>query len=657
MQMMLQGVVRMARLRVSARVQKITVMLVTLAALSACESPFVDWADRTAYPLIDQREKQALGTTADVEIERQMVPIPVTPEAYEKVPKTTNNIANAAAIAATQPNEGVPTQPAATQAVDAGPATQPGGPDPLAALLANTPPIDPANQPELPAFPRPVASGRVRLVFNLDDCFNYSLEHSRDYQLRKEDLYIAALNVALARHQFEPQFFAQTTAGVTSQGETSDYQAALSASQSVGVRQRLPTGGEIIASGIATAVNQVRGEVDTASSAQAILQANIPLLRGASWAGGGSQEGLIQSERNLIYEVREFERYRRGFLVTVASAYFNLVNQRAQVLNRYRTVQSYIFITQRTAALFEAGVGRRRVTQLDLQRAQQSEFQARNDLTNAVQQYESAVDSFKILLGMPAEQPLDVSAQYLNISAPDITEATAVEIAQKLRLDQQTKRDQVEDAQRQYKIASNGLLPDLNLQARANLSSDPSAENFSFDARNTGYSANVVLDAPLDRVAERNALRITMINIKRSQRTVELGVDQIAIDVRDSLRRVRQQQYLVSLQRANIDLASRRKEFADIQFKNGEIDNRDYLDAETALLDAQNRFAQAVSSLQVATLQFLRDTDQMRVDYKGKLLVPGQAVGVETTSVGGVTQTQPVTGTTLPALMPATRPE
>ena len=145
-------------------------------------------------------------------------------------------------------------------------------------------------------------------MFNLDDCFNYSLAHSRDYQLRKEDLYISALDVALARHQFEPQFFAQTTAGITSQGEVSDYQAALSASQSVGVRQKLPIGGEIVASGIATAVNQVRGEVDTASSAQAVLAANIPLLRGAQWAGGGSQEGLIQAERNLVYEVREFER-------------------------------------------------------------------------------------------------------------------------------------------------------------------------------------------------------------------------------------------------------------------------------------------------------------------------------------------------------------
>jgi outer membrane protein TolC len=621
------------------------------AGLAGCESPFADAADRTAYPLIARRQQESLGTTSEMAVARQMVPLPVTPQVYEKVPHTENRIPTPAELsAATQPA----TQPGTPQTV----ATAPGAatqPDPLAALLAATPPIDLQNQPELPAFPRPVAPGRTRLTFSLDDAFNYALEHSRDYQLRKEDLYIEALNVVLARHQFEPRLFATTSADFIGRGESSDFQNALSASQSIGVRQRLPYGGEVVASGLVSAVNELRSKAGDSESATAVLQANIPLLRGA---GIVAQEDLIQSERNLVYEVRDFERYRRAFLVQVAQSYFNLVNQRAQVLNRFRSVQSYIFITQRTAALFEAGVGRRRVTQLDLQRARQSEFQARNDLTNAIQQYESAIDTFKILLGMPAEQPLDVAPQYLDISPPEITEAAAVEIAQRLRLDLQTRRDQVADARRKNKVAANNLLPDLRVNGRAAMSTDPNTKSIALQGRETDYAAGISLDLPLDRLAEQNAYRVSMINIARAERTVELNEDQVAIDVRDSLRRVRQQQYLVGLQRANIDLASRRKEFADIQFKNGEIDNRDYLDAETALLDAQNRFAQSVSALQVATLQFLRDTDQLRVDPRGRLLVPGSAAGVSTgvTERVGGTDTPPDLGKPLPALVPTTRP-
>jgi outer membrane protein TolC len=225
-----------------------------------------------------------------------------------------------------------------------------------------------------------------------------------------------------------------------------------------------------------------------------------------------------------------------------------------------------------------------------------------------------------------------------------------------LRLDLQTRRDQVDDTRRKNKVAANNLLPDLRVNGRAAVSTDPKTKSIAVQGGETDYSAGLSLDLPLDRVAEQNAYRVSMINIARAERSVELNEDQIAVDVRDSLRRVRQQQYLVSLQRANIDLASRRKEFADIQFKNGEIDNRDYLDAETALLDAQNRFAQSVSALQVATLQFLRDTDQMRVDAAGRLLVPGAASGTGVTERVGGTAVPPEMGKPLPALVPTTRP-
>ena len=475
----------------------------------------------------------------------------------------------------------------------------------------------------LPDFPAALPPGKKRaFVFDLDDCFNYTLSGSLPRLSNPEgkSLHRRPQRVALARHDFEPQFFATTTAGVAGLGESSDYAAALNATQSVGVRQKLPLGGEIIATGLVTAVHELRDTVGNLVSASATLQANIPLLKGA---GMVAQEGLIQTERSLIYEVRDFERFRRGFLVSVASAYFALVNrQRLEVINRFRSVESYIFITQRTEALFKAGVGARRVTQLDLQRAQQSEYEARNDLTNAIQQYELSVDTFKLLLGMPAEQALDVSAEYLKIDPPSMAESEAVDIAERLRLDLQTTRDQVDDAVRKEKVASNNLLPNLDLTAQVGSNTLPNRQTLII--KDLNYSAGFTMDLPLDRVAERNALRIAMINVSRAKRAVEDSQDQVAIGVRDSLRRVKQQQYLVSLQRSNIALAQRRKEFADIQFRNGQIDNRDYLDAETALLDAQNNFAQAVSALEIATLQFLRDTDQLRVDPHGNLLLPAK---------------------------------
>lgn len=602
------------------------VLAVMGGAVSGCESPMADYADRDAYRLITQRQRQTLGGASEVHVAREPLPMAITPEAYDKTPRTSNSIPNQITV-----------EEAATRPAETAPATRPGTGtnNALDAILAATPTIDLKNMPELPQFPRPAPKGKVRQVFTLDDCFNYALGSSRDYKARKEDLYIAALAVTLQRHQFEPRLFAQTTVEVAGSGEKSDYASALNVAQTLGVRQRLPYGGEVVASVLAQNVTELRRVVSESQNAEAVLSANVPLLRGA---GLVAQEDLIQAERDLVYEVREFERYRRAFLVQVASSYFNLVNQRAQVLNRLRSVNSYIFIRQRTQALFEAG--RPRVTLLDVQRAAQSEFQARNDLVNTIEQYELAVDNFKLLLGMPVEDPLDLAPQYLSITPPDVTEAVAVALADRLRLDLQTVRDRVDDAKRGVKVAANNMLPDLNLTARAALSSDPNKKSVAVEGEQLDYSAGMVLNWPLDKLAERNVYRISQINLERSRRNVELTEDAVAVEVRSSLRRVRQQQYLVSLQRNNIELAQRRKEFADIQFKNGKIDNRDYLDAETALLDAQNRFATAVSSLQTATLQYLRDTDQLRVDAKGRLLAPEKAIGVEVTTRPGAT-TQP----------------
>lgn len=610
-------------------------------ALFACESPFADQADRATYRLIEERQRQSLGYTSDAQLDGEKPPVAITPEAYAKVPPTDNNLPTATRPADTAD----PYSQATTE-----PATSPAGPmDKLLGAVGNAIP-DLDNLPELPEFPRPVAKGKVRQVFSLDDCFNYSLANSRDYRTQKENLYITALNVTLARHTFEPMLFARTTAGISGTSESSDISAALSAVQTVGVKQNLPYGGQIIASALAQSVDELKGNVIRSTSADMALEANIPLLRGA---GLVAQENLIQTERTLIYQIRSFEHYRRAFLVSVASAYFSLINQRTQVLNRYRSVRSYTFITGRTEALFRAG--QRKVSLLDVQRAKQSEFQARNDLINSIAQYELSVDGFKLLLGMPTEQPLDVKPQYLDIAPPRISDVAAVAMADKLRLDLQTARDQVEDARRGNKVAANNLLPDLNLATKAVFRSDPASRSIGIDARNGDYAAGVTLDWPLDRVAERNAYRVSLINIDQAKRNVELTQDDVAIDVRSATRQVRQQLYLVALQKKNIELAQNRKEFADIQFKNGKIDNRDYLDAESALLDAQNRFAQAVSGLQIAILQYLRDTDLLRVDYKGRFIPPAPPGAAPADQAAGP-RAGAVPAATMPVTAPATQP-
>src|ERR1041385_6583457 len=126
----------------------------------------------------------------------------------------------------------------------------------------------------------------------------YAVLHSREYQSRMEDLYLAALDVTLQRHSFEPRPFA--TQSFTFAGGQKDlgYKSALNAVSTVGVRQQLPYGGEVTAQALVTFVDALNTTPPSGESASGALRGTIPLRGGA---GLVNLEPLIDSERQLVY--------------------------------------------------------------------------------------------------------------------------------------------------------------------------------------------------------------------------------------------------------------------------------------------------------------------------------------------------------------------
>jgi len=127
-------------------------------------------------------------------------------------------------------------------------------------------------------------------------------------------------------------------------------------------------------------------------------------------------------------------------------------------------------------------------------------------------------------------------------------------------------------------------------------------------------SLGVQLDLPLDRLAERNAYRRSLIQLERSRRQYEELEDQIAADAREALRGIRSSQISVEIQRGSIDLAQRRLENANELLRLGRRESRDVVEAQNALLNAQDAYDRAVAELQIQVMQFLRDTGTLRVD-------------------------------------------
>jgi hypothetical protein len=60
------------------------------------------------------------------------------------------------------------------------------------------------------------------------------------------------------------------------------------------------------------------------------------------WRGRGrdiAAEELTQAERDVLYDLRNFTRYRQEFVVKICKAYFSVLQQRDIVINNY---QSYL---------------------------------------------------------------------------------------------------------------------------------------------------------------------------------------------------------------------------------------------------------------------------------------------------------------------------
>jgi outer membrane protein TolC len=567
--------------------------------LAGCSADFAEReADRQVTALVKDRQEKTLGYQPQVEATTDHKNVIPTTRAYAKIPQT-------------------PLPPAAAPQAEPlhvfleygrlGPKRfdwASGDDIPRSTISYES--LDARIHDRLRLGPPTIEERPVALDFF--ESLSYGVQHSRSYQDQMETLYLSALDVTLQRHLFEPTPFAGGSLLYAGGQKDVNYRAALTSTVRAGVKQRLPYGGELVAQGLVGFVNALDGNAASGEDASVVLSGTIPLLRGA---GMVNLEPLINGERTLVYQVRNFENFRRDFVISVATQYFRLLSLQQSVLNRRLNYGSFVTLTERARALYATG----RVAFIELQRSLQEQLSAENQLITAQETYFAALDDYKLLLGMPTDQTLDIIAVELDVALPKVDEAQAVAVAVKYRLDLQTARDQVEDSRRRVENAKNGLLPDLTLSAQSAFSNRPNDPGTHLDERTNAYSARLDLDLPIDRVLERNAYRAALIDVRHAQRTLEDLKDRVVSDVRESLRLITESQLTLQIQRQAVDLAEKRRENAYELLRNGKsTSTRDLVEAQNSLLQARDLYDQANATLQVNVLRFLRNSGTLRID-------------------------------------------
>ncbi|MCL4209470.1 MAG: TolC family protein, partial [Phycisphaerales bacterium] len=403
-------------------------------------------------------------------------------------------------------------------------------------------------------------------------------------------------------------------ATVTGVAEDNAYNSALRVVNDLRVTQRLPYGGDVSARLLARATEDLREKVagEGVQTAELILSANIPLLRGA---GLSAAESRIQAERTLVYAARTFEEFRRQFLVNVARDFLGLVVQSRGIENSERQLIRLRDFQAREEALVQAG----RQPPFQAALSAQDVLFAEDNLRSQKEAFRLAVDRFKVRLNIPVDQEVEIVPSTLGLPVPEADMDEAVRNALAYRLDLQNRRDQLDDTYRAIDIAKNQLLPDLDFSGSVGVPSDPGKDRdgLQLDFERNDFSAGITFGLPLDRETERLRLRQAQIAAERAQREYQRFRDTLVIDVRDAVREIDRAAFSLRLQEENIAIARRRLE--SIEVAPDRATARDKSDAADGLTRAENDRDRADRDLQVSILEYLLQTGTLRVNSDGTI--------------------------------------
>ena len=319
--------------------------------------------------------------------------------------------------------------------------------------------------------------GKVRV--DIQGAIELGRLHSRDYQAQLETLYLSALDVSAERFAFNCQYFGGNSTQYIGLGPLlggGSHSDILTNTTNLQVNRMFTTGGTLV-TGIANSIVwQFSGNRSTVNTGLVNFAVSQPLLQ---FAGRPRiLERLTRAERNLLGNVRQFERYRQGFYLSLATGNFTSTGlqraggifggsgltgftgvgvggfggigaisgfggnigagsgiapggaggymgflQNQQILQNTRARNSRLRDTwlQLTAA-FDAG---RLENRFQVDFARQSYYSGQSELLSALANYQTNLDQYKTQqLSLPPDVPLDLRDRFLeqfNLIDPELT--------------------------------------------------------------------------------------------------------------------------------------------------------------------------------------------------------------------------------------------
>lgn len=348
----------------------------------------------------------------------------------------------------------------------------------------------------------------------------------------------------------------------------------------LGLSQRLHTGTEIDLVPTVT-------RADDFYSAGYFATFKQPLLRGSH------RETIDASVDRARFGVRNAEWSRHLIRVDTMLATIEAVYR---VVQERETLRLSSESATRSQAHLEAARARERAglsSSIDVFRATQQQNRTADALDSARQALDDALDSLRLLLALPLDADVEVTAP-LELASLNLTEDDAIQLALHNRVELLRAQENVSERARLTRVATHDLAPELDLVFTLGQFGQGLDLGDAAELQSPTLGVSLITSTDVRRTSERATLAQAKLSAESAQRNLALQRDFIVQEVRRSMRNVTRGHRAIDVQRSQLEQARGKLGVARTKFELGLAGNFDVIEAEEDLRSAETGIIRAV---------------------------------------------------------------
>ncbi len=293
----------------------------------------------------------------------------------------------------------------------------------------------------------------------------------------------------------------------------------------------------------------------------------------------------------------------------VRAALANVYLQHRRNLARLALIDANI---ARADALLDLAVRQRDAgvaTQIDVTRAQAQLAIAEQARLQQETELRSSELRFKRLLGLPADQPVQLAPFELRIAETDPSESAAEDRALANRADYQRATRVLDQSELEVRAAKFNRLPTVALNGGYGRAAEE-----AFDGNDAEvWSAGLSLSVPVfDGLRTGSLTRLALSRLRANElRQADLA-NAIGAEVRLAVQNSRSRRAQIDVAGTSLALAEDELRLAQIRFEQGAADNREIIEAQNRLAIASDNLLEATYQYHLSRVELARATGEVR---------------------------------------------